>query len=82
MELLLRIRIDDGAADAYNASLYEPENGDPVQGDGRSLVRDLFSDGTLAMAAFDARDRFAGAITSVEATLDGEALEIPARSVA
>jgi hypothetical protein len=70
MILLVKIEIDDERADAANARLFHPELGDPVVGDGRSLVRDIVRDGELA-ALLD--DRHFAARTTV--TLDGD--EIP-----
>lgn len=44
VELVYTLRYDRAIADASNAALFEPEHGDPVVGDGKSLLIDLARD--------------------------------------
>jgi hypothetical protein len=74
----LRVEIDDTAADAFNAALFEPDHDDPVQGNGRSLVIDVIRDSGIdeIIRSSDWKK----VTKSVTATIDGKPFRYPRNS--
>lgn len=69
MRFTLTVEIDDAKADAFNASMFDPDDGDQVQGSGRSLVLGIIEDCGIDEILDPCG--LVDCVTRVEADLDG-----------
>jgi hypothetical protein len=76
LEVVVRISVDRAKADAYNASLFDGDEHDPVVGDGEALMRDIVRDSGVGELVESLRRDQEWGDAEVEATLNGEPLDL------